>query len=63
MASIPRVATRKAKNLYSTPVWRPVDVQTQTSQLDGSVDEVIVVQVKDILTVDVVGAFLCNGLF
>ena len=55
--SHPKVATRRAKYLQSTP-WCPVDVQVQTSQLDGSVDEVIVVVVQDIST-----AFLCKSLF
>ena len=59
----PKVTTRRAKNLQPTPGWRPVDVKTQTTQLDGSVDEIIVVQVQDIPTVDVVGAFLCKSLF
>ena len=35
-----------------TPGWRPVVLQTQTSQLEETVDEAIVVQVQDIPTVD-----------
>ena len=35
-----------------TPGSRPVVLQTQTSQLEETVDEAIVVQVQDIPTVD-----------
>ena len=35
-----------AKNLRPTPGWRPVEVQTQTSQLGGIVDEAIVVDTQ-----------------
>ena len=41
----PKVVTRGPKNLRPTQGWRPVELQTQTSQLQETVDEAIVVQV------------------
>ena len=45
-----------AKNLRPTPGWRPVEVQTQTSQLGGTVTRLLLsmpsVEVQDIPSVD-----------
>ena len=43
--SHPKVVTKGPKNLRPTPGWRPVEIPTQTSQLEETVDEAIVVQV------------------
>ena len=48
----PKVVTRGPKNLRPTPGWRPVELPTQTSQLEETVDEAFVVQVQEIPTVD-----------